>query len=78
MAKPKGRPPKAAEASPDGKPAMLGRTTIINLKGSDAQSAWLESVHRKTHIPKTTIVRLALAAWAEANEHEPFPMGEGD
>lgn len=72
MAKPKGRP-KSVESDP---PA--GRVTIINLKGSEAQAAWLEEVHARTHIAKAVIVRLALSSWAEQNRHPPFPSGEGD
>lgn len=71
MAKSKGRPKgKASEPTP--------RTTIINLKGTDAQAEWLEGVHRKTHLSKTMIVRLALAAWAETNGHQAFPLDGGD
>jgi len=72
MARPKGRPkvePKAA-AGP------VARSTIINLKGSTEQVDWLESVHRKTHLPKAVIVRLALSEWAAAHGHPTFPMSE--
>lgn len=54
------------------------RNTIINLKGTEAQAAWLEGVHRKTHIAKAVIVRLALAAWAEQQGHDPFPSSADD
>lgn len=68
MARPKGRPKAKAQAA---EPAA--RTTIINLKGTEAQAEWLDAVNKKTHIPKTTIVRLALALWAEKNGHPAFP-----
>jgi hypothetical protein len=73
MARPKGRP-KTKEA-----PAtQTARTTIINLKGSQDQADWLEAAHRKTHIAKSVIVRLALSLWAERNGHPPFPSSEED
>jgi hypothetical protein len=49
------------------------RVAVIMLKGSRAFADWLEDVHRKTHIPKTTIVRLALATWAKQNSHPAPP-----
>ena len=68
MARPKsirkGKPPE---------PNQAPRITIINLKGSETQADWLEAVHKKTHIAKSVIVRLALTLWAERNGHPPFP-----
>ncbi len=32
-------------------------------------SAWLEEVHRKTHIPTVQIFRIAIADWAVKNGH---------
>jgi hypothetical protein len=49
------------------------RETIINMKGSPDYSAWLEDLHRKTHIPKVQIFRLAMADWAQRNGHRPPP-----
>jgi hypothetical protein len=74
MARPKGRPrgKKTVESS------LMGRVTIINLKGSEEQAAWLEAVHRKTHLPKSVIVRLALELWATQNDHPSFPAMEDD
>jgi hypothetical protein len=71
MARPKGRPKGKAAAGQD-------RVTIINLKGTTDQAEWLEAVHRKTHIAKTVIVRLALAEWAQRNGHPPFPTSDDD
>jgi hypothetical protein len=48
------------------------RVAIIHLKGTPAYADWLDAVHRKTHIPKATIFRLAVAEWAERNGH-PVP-----
>jgi hypothetical protein len=61
MAQPKrkgksGRPVKGASAE--------DRETVIHMKGSPEYVAWLEAAHRKTHIPKVQIFRLALADWA--------------
>jgi hypothetical protein len=74
MARPKDKPkPKeSADESQD------SRITIINLKGSREQGRWLETVHRKTHIAKSVIVRLALNQWAASNGHPPFPSSEDD
>lgn len=68
--------PLLAGANPDAVEAMpvIGKAIIINLKGSADQAAWLEAVHRKTHISKSVIVRLALSEWAERNGHDAFPM----
>ncbi len=49
------------------------RGTIINMKGSPEYSAWLEEVHRTTHIPKVQIFRLALADWAAKNGYRTPP-----
>jgi hypothetical protein len=74
MARPKSRPKgkKGAAAAP------TPRTTIINLKGTAAQAEWLETVHRKSHFSKSTIMRLALTAWAEKNGFQPFPSSDDD
>jgi hypothetical protein len=49
------------------------RETIVNMKGSPEYSAWLEELHRKTHIPKVQIFRVAIADWAARNGHRPPP-----
>lgn len=74
MARPKVRPKQAAKAETP----VDARVTIINLKGTQDQADWLDGLHRKTHIPKTTIVRLALAEWAERHGHLSFPSAAGD
>jgi hypothetical protein len=56
------------------KPAPVSeeRETIINLKGSKRYAAWLDEVHRSTHIPKVQLFRLAIAEWAQGHGH-PVP-----
>lgn len=49
------------------------RIAVIHLKGTPEYAEWLEAIHRKTHIPKAVIVRLAVAEWAERNGHKPPP-----
>ncbi|WP_422928591.1 hypothetical protein [Singulisphaera sp. PoT] len=61
------RPKKTSESS---QPLRL---TIINLKGTQEQADWLEAVHKKTHIAKSVIVRLALSQWAATNGLSAFP-----
>jgi len=65
-----------AKSKPASSPIPSPRTTIINLKGTDEQATWLEAVHRKTHLAKSVIVRLALTEWAEKNGHASFPSSE--
>lgn len=68
--------PLLVGANPDAVEAVepSGRTTLIILKGTPAQAEWLDKRHRETHIPKSVIVRLALAHWAESNGLPPFPV----
>lgn len=70
MARPKSRP---ATPSAPVEGEAEERVTIVNLKGSPDYAAWLDRINRKTHIPKTTIFRLALESWAKANGHEAPP-----
>lgn len=63
MARPKEKP----DADPSEE-----RTTVINLKGSQALSDWLTDINRTTHLSKAVIVRLSLRLWAEHNGH-PLP-----
>lgn len=48
------------------------RVVIVHLKGSPAYAAWLDQVHKQTHIAKATLIRLALSEWARNNGH-PVP-----
>jgi hypothetical protein len=57
------------------KPDDHGRVTVINLKGSMAMREWLAGVSAKTHIPASTIARLAFAEWAKRNRHSAPPEG---
>ena len=45
------------------------RVSVIHLQGAPAEYQWLEELHSRTHLPKATIVRLALADWAQKNGH---------
>ncbi len=67
--------PKKSGPTPTPKPSASAedRTTIINLKGSLIYDDWFERQHRKTHLSKAVIVRLALKLWAEENGHESPP-----
>ena len=76
MARTKGRTAgKKAAAAPQ---VPVPRTTIINLKGTPEQAAWLEEMHRETYISKSVIVRLALTLWAERNGRRAFPSADDD
>jgi hypothetical protein len=49
------------------------RATVIVLKGTPEYATWLDNIYWKTHIPKATIVRLALMDWAKKNGHQAPP-----
>ncbi|WP_406699116.1 hypothetical protein V5E97_09575 [Singulisphaera sp. Ch08] len=66
MARPKGRPLKSSAGQEE-------RETVIHMKGSPSYVAWLDGIHRSTHIPKVQIVRLALAEWAKKHSHPEPP-----
>jgi hypothetical protein len=68
MARPKNSAKPAIESA-----SAEDRTTIINLKGSLAYDAWLEGIHKNTHIAKAVIIRLALKSWAKQNGHPEPP-----
>lgn len=76
MARPKGRPKGSPKETPPA--AQSERVTIISLKGTAAQAEWLEDAHRKTHIAKSVIVRLALDLWAKERGLPPFPVAGDD
>jgi hypothetical protein len=65
--------PKKPEPNPSQSASAEDRTTIINLKGSLAYDAWLEEIHKTTHLAKAVIIRLALKAWAKQNGHREPP-----
>lgn len=64
-----GRPKKGTKKPPP----PDERLAIIHLKGSGAYSEWLDAVHRKSHIAKATLFRVALAEWAERNGYPAPP-----
>jgi hypothetical protein len=59
MGRPKRGVEKPVSQNPDDRP------TVINLKGTPDYVAWLNEANKQTHIPKATIVRLALALFAK-------------
>jgi len=63
--------PKRGSAKPQ-KPSDE-RVAVIHLKGTAAYAEWLDALHRKTHIPKAALFRLAMAEWAVRSGHEPPP-----
>ena len=67
-----GRPKMSSKRSPAPVEDQGERETVIHMKGSSRFVAWLNDVHRKTHIPKVQIFRVAVAEWAERNGH-PVP-----
>jgi hypothetical protein len=68
-----GRPRKAAKQTSEPAEDRGERETVIHMKGSADYVRWLEEVHRKTHIPKVQIFRIAVAEWAERNGHREPP-----
>jgi hypothetical protein len=68
-----GRPKKGEAKASGPNKAADDREVIVHLKGSTAYAEWLDAIHRKTHIPKTSIFRLAVAEWAERNGHPAPP-----
>jgi hypothetical protein len=60
-----GRPKKSAKPTAPAPKEGGERETVIHMKGSAEYVAWLDRVHRETHIPKVQIFRLALAEWAQ-------------
>ena len=39
------------------------------MKGSPEYVDWLESIHKKTRLPKVQVFRIALEEWASRNGH---------
>lgn len=67
-----GRPKKDAARPKPGSEGD-GRETVIHMKGSPEYVAWLDALHRTTHIPKVQLFRIALADWAASHGHSPPP-----
>ena len=49
------------------------RVVIVHLKGSPAYAEWLDNMNKRTHIAKATLVRVALADYAQRNGHPAPP-----
>ncbi len=58
---------KPEPAPPEPEKSARAQRSVINLKGTDAYYEWLAGFSEKTHIPAATIVRLALAMYAESS-----------
>jgi hypothetical protein len=69
----RGRRRKSPKRAPAPSEDRSERETVIHMKGSGDYVAWLDYLHRKTHIPKVQIFRLAIAEWAERNGHSAPP-----
>jgi hypothetical protein len=54
----------------------IGRVSVIHLQGPTEERDWLTLLHKRTHLPKATIVRLALADWAKGRGLPPSPSRE--
>ena len=54
-------------------PAKPGRVSVVHLQGSVDEYNWLEDAHKKTHIAKATIVRLALTDWGKTKGLRAYP-----
>jgi hypothetical protein len=65
--------PRKRPGQPSGEAGKDDRSNVIVLKGSRQYVDWFNSLHEKTHIPKATIVRLALAEWAKKQGHATPP-----
>jgi hypothetical protein len=50
---------------PDVEPGRDDRVNAVIVRGSLEYAAWLTELHKKTRLQKSTIVRMALAEWAE-------------
>ena len=65
--------PKKGTSRPAPSDERGERETVIHMKGSADYVAWLDAIHRKTHIPKVQLFRVALAEWAKRNGHPEPP-----
>jgi len=67
---------KSSDQTPSPVESDGGRVSVIHLQGPVEEKDWLTVLHKKTHLPKATIVRLALADWAKARGLPPSPVQE--
>jgi hypothetical protein len=73
--------PLLVGANPDAVEAMepKGQVSVIHLQGPTEEKDWLTLANKKTHLPKATIVRLALAEWGASQGLPPYPnRGDDD
>ena len=71
MARPKRRQEPEPEPKPPPRPGSL--VSVVHLMGTPEYKAYLDDLQKRTHYQKTTIVRLAIAEWAEKHGHLPPP-----
>jgi hypothetical protein len=64
------KPAKATIEAPEPE----GRVSVIHLQGPTEERAWLTLANKRTHLPKATIVRLALQAWGSSKGLPPYPI----
>ena len=62
---------KKAVGSPEEK---VGRVSVIHLQGPAEEKDWLTLANKRTHLPKATIVRLALRDWGAGKGLPPYPL----
>ena len=64
---------KAKESPAPDAIGATGRVSVIHLQGPPEERDWLTLANKRTHLPKATIVRLALAEWGRINGLPPYP-----
>jgi hypothetical protein len=64
---------KASDAPPDKSVETAARVSVIHLQGPLDERDWLTLANKKTHLPKATIVRLALTEWGAGKGLPPYP-----
>lgn len=67
----------AKKSAPPPEPTSPGRVSVIHLQGPAEERDWLTLANKRTHLPKATIVRLALKAWGAGKGLPPYPI-DGD
>jgi len=68
---------KSSGSSPTNTAESTGRVSVIHLQGPLEEREWLTAANKKTHLPRATIVRLALREWGVSKGLPPYPSLEG-
>jgi hypothetical protein len=66
----------AKKKTPEPVAEPAGRVTVIHLQGPVEERDCLTQANKKTHLPKVTIVRLALKAWGASKGLAPYPLDD--